>query len=577
MTDQNTTFLWKVGGPAGQGVMTTGLLLSKLCSRSGAQVFDYAEYPSLIQGGHNTYEVLSSTEPVSNRQWHVNYLVCLDKQTLEEHRHRLTANSTVLLDPAAGELPQDTEYTVLPLPLKEILAELKANSIMVNMIALGASWALVGGKKDLLVRLIAEQFGKKGNEIVALNQACATRGYDVVLEQVFQNASFPWLDSLEQYPIVMSGNDAFSLAAAAADCRFYASYPMTPSSSVLSTLANWQNTTNMIVRHAEDEVGVVSEALGASFAGVRSAVGTSGGGFALMTESLSYAGIAEIPLVVFLSQRPGPATGLPTWTEQGDLLFACYAGHGEFPKIVLAPGDATEMVTITNQAFDLADIYQTPVLVLSDKFLSESRMWLDRTITETALAQTPDYGKTVREPSELPYLRYKITDDGISERLVPGAPGTHYQANSYEHLEDSHTTEDAEERTKQVEKRLRKQATYLQNHWQMPEIFGELDASKYVFVTWGSSKMVVAQARTLLDEPTAHIHFTHVYPMDREKITELFAPDRHYVLVENNATGQFGTLLRSEAGVDIKHTIHKYDGRAFYSEEIVAALEQHDR
>ena len=576
MATQQTGFLWKVGAPAGQGVMTTGLLFSKLCARSGGQVFDYAEYPSLIQGGHNTYEVFCDVTPVSNRKWQVDYLVCLDKITLEEHGHRLSKNSIVVLDPAAGDVPTDTEYTIIPLPIKELLAELKVNSIMANMIALGASWALVGGKREQLVDLIAEQFGRKGAEIVAANQNCAARGYDAVGAQSPNTARFPWQESVAA-PLVMAGNDAFSLGAAAADCRFYASYPMTPSSSVLATLAAWQKTSSMVVRHAEDEVGVISEALGASFAGVRAAVGTSGGGFALMTESLSYSGIAEIPIVVFLSQRPGPATGLPTWTEQADLLFACYAGHGEFPKIVLAPGDVTEMLELSKQAFDLADIYQTPVIVLSDKFLSESRMHLDHTVAEQIMSTKPNYGRTIHHPSELPYLRYKATEDGISERLIPGATGTYYQANSYEHLENSHTTEDPEARTQQVEKRLQKQQTYLENHWQMPTIDGSLDNAKYVFVTWGSSKLVVEQARRLMTEPSAHINFTHVYPMNREKIATLFAADRHYVLVENNATGQFGTLLRSEAGVDIKHTIHKYDGRTFYSEEIVAALEQHDR
>ncbi|OGJ15640.1 MAG: hypothetical protein A2632_00450 [Candidatus Pacebacteria bacterium RIFCSPHIGHO2_01_FULL_46_16] len=574
MAEQSTAFLWKIGGPAGQGVMTTGLLLSKLASHSGAQVFDYAEYPSLIQGGHNTYEVFCSSDPVSNRRWQIDYLVCLDRQTLDQHQHRLTAHSVILLDLAAGDIPANAQFAIISLPLKAILAELKASSIMVNMIALGASWAILGGKRALLVKLIADQFGKKGSDIIALNQNCAGHGFDAVAAHVPQQPAFPWRE-MANPPLVMGGNEAFSLAATAADCRFYASYPMTPSSSVLATLASWQQTTNMVVRHAEDEVGVVSEALGAAFAGVRSAVGTSGGGFALMTESLSYAGIAEIPLVIFLGQRPGPATGMPTWTEQGDLLFACYAGHGEFPKIVVAPGDPTEMLALTKQAFDLADIYQTPVIVLSDKFLSESRLGIGRATAEKILSTAPDYGKTIRTPNQQPYLRYKLTDDGISERLIPGAPGTHYQANSYEHLEDSHTTEEADERTKQVEKRLRKQQTYLANHWQMPSISGSLDAAKYVLVTWGSSKMVVEQARRLMRTPTAHIHFSHVYPMDREKVAALFAPERHYILVENNATGQFGTLLRSEAGVDIKHTIHKYDGRAFYSEEIVAALEHH--
>jgi len=327
------------------------------------------------------------------------------------------------------------------------------------------------------------------------------------------------------------------------------------------------------VRHAEDEVGVVSEALGASFAGVRSCVGTSGGGFALMTESLSYAGIAEIPLVLFLSQRPGPATGLPTWTEQGDLLFAAHAGHGDFPKIILAPGDQEEMVELTQTAFDLADIYQTPVIVMSDKFLSESHASVSLDSIERIVARVQNRGKNITETPEN-YLRYQVTDDGISPRLIPGVPGAFYQANSYEHSEDSHTTEDAEDRTNQAEKRARKLATFIENDYEPCAVYGDLEDAEIIFVSWGSTKGPVSMAREMLEMKTSHLHFSNVYPLDEEALKNFFKHDGEYVLVENNMTGQFGQLLRQQTGINIERKILKYDGRAFYPEEIVAAILQ---
>ncbi|PIY80465.1 MAG: 2-oxoacid:acceptor oxidoreductase subunit alpha [Candidatus Pacebacteria bacterium CG_4_10_14_0_8_um_filter_42_14] len=566
------SLLWKTGGPAGQGVMTTGLSMSKLAARSGAYVFDYAEYPSLVQGGHNTYEVLiRDTQPTASA-WTIDCLVCLNEETFELHQHRLDEKSLVVYDPADFN-PEDTVATTLALPLKELLAELKANTIMINMIALGASWALLSGNKTILETLITEQFERKGTEVVEQNSACALTGYDYVLKHFQKHMkNFAWkTDSRPQ--AVLTGNDAFSLGAAAADCKFYAAYPMTPASSVLSTLAAWQPQTQMVVRHAEDEVGVVSEALGASFAGVRSCVGTSGGGFALMTESLSYAGIAEIPLVLFLSQRPGPATGLPTWTEQGDLLFAAHAGHGDFPKIILAPGDQEEMVELTQTAFDLADVYQTPVIVMSDKFLSESHASVSLDSIERIVSRVQNRGKTTTETHEN-YLRYQVTDDGISPRLIPGSPGTFYQANSYEHSEDSHTTEDAEDRTNQTEKRARKLATFIEKDYEPCAVYGDLEDAEIIFVSWGSTKGPVFMAREMLEMKTSHLHFSNVYPLDEEALKNYFKHNGEYVLVENNMNGQFGQLLRQQTGINIERKILKYDGRAFYPEEIVAAILQ---
>lgn len=568
-------FIWKIGGEAGFGIMITGLTFSKIASRVGYHIFDYAEYPSLIRGGHNTYEVLVCDEEVFASKHEIDLLICLNRQTYENHRHRLSHQALIIFDEEDFKV-EDNDRIKINLPFKKILKEENASLVMMNNIALGASLALMGWDFGFLEEEIEKSFKKKGAGVVLANKKVAKRGYNWIRNNYPQYIKKLFPQKKEEKKLILTGNDAFSLGSIVADCRFYAAYPMTPSSSVLHTLASLAEKTGMIVRHAEDEISVVNTALGASFAGVRSAVGTSGGGFALMVESVAFSGIAEIPIVIFLAQRPGPATGMPTWTEQGDLLFAVYAGHGEFPKIVLAPGDVEEMYQLTVKAFDLADIYQTPVIILSDKFLSESHKSTSYDkFLEFSRNYQPQRGKLINSVDTEKYLRYQITEDGISSRLIPGIKGYFYQANSYEHLEDSHTTEEADQRKKQVDKRNRKIKAYLKTHFQGPKIIGDLNRAKIVFVSWGSNKGPIVEAMKLLKEEgneTAYLHFNHVYPLNREKLEPLFESNKRFVLVENNSWGQFGRLLRQEIGVEIKDKLLKYDGRPFWPEEIIKKL-----
>jgi len=574
------TFTWKIGGEAGFGIMTTGLLFSKIASRLGYYILDYVEYPSLIRGGHNAYEVCVSDREVTALKKEIDVLVCLNEETFHKHKNRLNSQSLVLYD--KEEFDFTDNFNKVNVPLKKILTDLKGQAVMKNTIALGASLSILGGNIEVLLDLIAEQFKKKGDEIVRFNQQFAIAGY----EEVKENYSFLIKNFLiekeeEKEKLVVSGNEAFSLGVVFADCRLYAAYPMTPSSSVLHTLASWQEKTGMIVRHSEDEIAVINTALGASFAGVRAAVGTSGGGFSLMVESLSFAGVAEIPVVVFLAQRPGPATGMPTWTEQGDLLFAIFSGHGEFPKIVLAPGDQKEMIELTIKAFNLADIYQTPVIVVSDMYLSEGhksveRDWVDKIVREYQIRRGKINLSQKENPQKLEiFLRYKITEDGISEKILPGTAGYFYQENSYEHLEDGHTTEEVKPRKDQVEKRLRKWQTYLKNDFQLPKFYGN-EKAEIVFISWGSTKGIVLEAQKRLKEKgieTGFYHFNHIYPLDKEKVSQLLKKDnKRYLLVENNALGQFGKILAMEAGLDFEEKILRYDGRPITVEQILEKI-----
>ncbi|OGK20664.1 hypothetical protein A3C23_05725 [Candidatus Roizmanbacteria bacterium RIFCSPHIGHO2_02_FULL_37_13b] len=564
--------LWKIGGEAGFGIMTTGQMFSKIATRHGYQIFEYFEYPSLIRGGHNTVEIIVSSDPVSSTKSIIDILVCLNNQTYQFHKHRLSKNSLVVYDSSDFNIDEG-DILKIDLPFKRFLKEEGAPLVMMNNIAMGASLALMGWDLKILNQMITNQFQKKGEDIVKKNEKMAQLGFDFITTKYNDKILTLPETVIKEPQLVLTGNDAFALGSIIADCRLYSAYPMTPSSTVLTTLADYAEKVGMVVRHAEDEISVINTALGAAFAGCRAAVGTSGGGFALMVESVSLAGIAEIPIVIFLSQRPGPATGLPTWTEQGDLLFAIHSGHGEFPKIVLAPGDVDEMYECTTQAFDLADIYQTPVIILSDKLLSEShKSIMMGKFKLFAQNYKKRRGKIINHSAEKKYLRYKITDDGISTMLIPGFEGVYYQANSYEHVEDGHTTENAQDRTAQVKKRNNKTATYLRNDFKMPKIYGDINKASVVFVSWGSNKGAILAAMETLNNRailSACLHFTHVFPLDSERIKTLFSNNKRYILVENNSHGQFGKLLRQETGINIKEKILKFDGRPIWPEEII--------
>lgn len=579
------SILWKIGGEAGFGIMTTGLELSKIASRLGFEVFDYQEYPSLIRGGHNTYEVHISEKPVFSSKGNIDILVCLNKNTFDLHKHRCTKNTLIVHDPEILDLDIGISIKV---PFKKILSDIKAPQIMINNIALGSSLALLGFDLKELFKMIEGVFGDKGEEIINLNKKASQEGYNLIKNDFSGRIIKLDKSNLKKdEKLVITGNDAFSLATISADCRAFYAYPMTPASSVLSTLALYSKDTGMIVRHSEDEIAVINSALGSSFAGVRSSVATSGGGFALMVESLSYAGVAEIPVVVFLSQRPGPATGMPTWTEQGDLLFAVNAGHGEFPKIILSAGDSEEMFKIGLEAYNLADIYQLPVIVLSEKHVSESHWGVSMEVVKKMIEEyIVNRGKIIKhfditskvgDSNKTGYRRYEITEDGISSMLIPGQEGIYWQANSYEHLEDGHTTEEAEPRIKQVNKRRKKINTFLKKHFKKPDMFGDINDYNVTIVSWGGNKGAILDSIEILKDKgikVRYVHFTYLYPLDKNVIKEILGDEKKCVLIENNSEGQFGKLLRQETGINIDFKLSKYDGRPIYREEIVDYIEK---
>ena len=434
----------------------------------------------------------------------------------------------------------------------------------------------LGAHLPALFSQIEEIFAKKGQEVIDKNKKAAQTGYDYILSNYPEgyNLKFPKIEGKDK--LVMTGNDAVVLGAIAAECKFYAAYPMTPSTTILTGLAEKAHETGMVVKHAEDEISVINMATGASFAGVRSMVGSSGGGFALMVETVSLLGITETPLVIAEVQRPGPATGLPTWTEQGDLHFVIRSGHGEFPKIVLAPGDVLEAYRLTQEAFNLADIYQCPVFILSDKYLAEGFKSVEKSKIQNSKTQI-NRGKVIdnlqyKEGELVEFQRYIVTEDGISPRLVPGTKGAYFQANSYSHIADGHTTEEAESRKKQVDKLLKKTETYKKSHLPPPVLYGNPEAPLTI-VSWGSMKGPVLQAMQDLPEFNL-LHFTYIYPFSPQA-ESILRKAKKLLLLENNATGQLGELIAQETGIRIENKLLKYDGRPFYPEEVIEGIKSY--
>lgn len=569
-----TGFTWKIGGEAGYGIMSSGLIFAKTCLRSGYFVVDANEYPSLIRGGHNTYIVRASTEKIFSIVKSVDVLVALNKNAVVYDQDELSSDSHIILNTdkvSEDEVKSLTKSKVYPIPLISLTKESGGKDVMANTVALGATVALLNGDFEVLSAVIAEVFGANKKEVVDINVAVAKAGFDYTKEhfQVKTNYSLQKQEGKEEL-LFLSGNDGICLGAVRAGCKFFAAYPMTPINSIINYFAKKGPEIGVVYKQPEDEISAINMAIGASFAGVRAMTATSGGGFSLMTEGYGMAGITETPLVIIEGQRPGPATGLPTWGGQADLKFVLHAAQDEFLRIVLAPGDPEESFWLTAEAFNLAEKYQTTVLVLTDKHLGESRYWSpminasDYKIERGALLSETDQQKE--------YQRYEITNSGISPRAIPGRKGFTFRANSDEHSELGFSEESAENRAAQMEKRMKK-LELCQKEIPDPKVYGDKNA-KIILVGWGSSKGPILEAQKMLAErkiATKFLHLTYMNPLPEKFLEKFFGTVKKekVLMVEQNYTAQCAALIREKIGYEIKDKFLKYDGRPFFPEEIV--------
>jgi 2-oxoglutarate ferredoxin oxidoreductase subunit alpha len=571
-SENRITFL--IGGEAGQGITRSGSVLGKTLMRAGLHVFGANDYPSIIRGGHNFYILTASIRDVYSQDDRVDLVIALNKETVLLHQHVLSEGGGIIYDGQIkleeGEITRK-DVRLYPVPLTDIVTKVGGPSIMRNSVSLGAAIALVGLDPKHLEGVIAEVFaGRKS--IVESNVEAIRMGYDYARE----HHEFDSVFSIERSytdRILVTGSEAIALGAIGAGCQFYAAYPMTPASAVLHYLISKDQETGMVVLQAESEIAAITMTVGASYAGLRSMTGTSGGGFCLMTEGFGLAGATENPIVVMLGQRPGPSTGMATYTSQADLLFAIHASQGEFPRIVVAPGDVDDCFTRTVEAFNLAEKYQVPAIILGDKYLLESH----RSTEPFAKTVKIDRGELYEGDEwagEEDYGRYKITESGVSPRIVLGTRGVTMLANGNEHDENGFTSIDPVGVVAMTDKRMRKRIGLADeiSGLEPVKVFGEGD-SNVTLVGWGSTKGPALEALRLLEKEgigARFIQIVYMEPFPSEVFMKAMDGPGESILLETNITNQLGRLIREYTGLEFDRVHAKYNGRPFNPEEITA-------
>ncbi|MBN1331687.1 2-oxoacid:acceptor oxidoreductase subunit alpha [Candidatus Dojkabacteria bacterium] len=589
----------KIAGAAGQGIKSSGLILSKAIKRSGYHTFGYTEYPSLIRGGHNVFQIEVSNEKVGSITKDTDILLALNGESIDLHIDEFDQDGGILIVDTAIPLNDDQialleKYSVklYSLPMLNIATEAGGNALMKNTVTLGAMWKAIGLELEVLQKIIAEVYNKT-EEIIDANKKAAAGGFEAIKEDLNlleKKLGQPAAGGMEtsgqseinpQDDLVISGNEALSLGAIAAGVKIYSSYPMTPASSILTSLAAWADKSGMLVKQAEDEITAANMCIGANFAGTRALCGTSGGGIDLMSESISLSGMSETPFVAVLGQRHGAATGAPTWTGQGDLNMAINTGHGEFPRLVMSISDATDAFYLVSQAFNFAEQFQIPVLLLTEKYIAESSY-----VTKAFDVSQIDINRgELIDPALMTgmELRYKLTENGISPRWYPGqhsdtpesTVNSTFIGNSDEHDEKGRSTEDEKIIKVQFEKRTKKFET-LKAALPEPAIIGgldsDLDAADIIFITWGSNKTTLEDAAEILREQGKKvqiIHFSYLWPLKTETLMKLAGKENKVYVVEQNIRGQFAELIKKETGLNFTNRILRYDSKPFYLEDIL--------
>lgn len=550
-----------IGGAAGQGMETIASVLVKLLKRKGFEAFTLQDYMSRVRGGHNFFQIRFGNEEINSHSDKIDGIIALNSETISLHTDNLNENGFIIVD-------EEIEYNddrVIRLPLKSISKKI-GNPRVFGSVALGAIMKLFKLDLKYVESLINETFSA---EIAKQNLLAFEEGYKLT------DTKFPIKAKNEDNSILINGNEAIALGALAAGCKFYSAYPMTPSTSIMNYLSSKMKQAEIVVEQAEDEIAAINMAIGASYAGARAMTASSGGGFALMVEALGLSSMLEVPLVVAEIQRPGPTTGFPTRTEQSDLKFVITCSQGEFPRMVIALKNPEDSFYQTIRAFNLADKYQIPVILLGDQYLADCL----RTIKPFDFSKV----KIERHLSDDDYLdgkeykRYEITKSGISPRIIPGGISHNFvMVDSDEHDEYGHITESATVRVQMNDKRLRKMEL-LKSELIEPEFIGKDDFDT-LLVGWGSLYSPIKEALKLLNEAGktkySALIFGDVWPLPDTLIKEMSNKAKKLINIEQNATGQLASLIRENTGIEFSSSILKYDGRPISAEEIYIKLKE---
>ncbi len=508
-------------------------------------------------------------------------LVCLNQQMAKIHASKIVEGGAIIYDPNAIEISEggvSKRAILVPIPLLELARSYGNAQLMKNTVALGATIRLLDLDIDVLAGVLERQFGNKKKDVLDANLGAAKAGYD------FIDKGRGSLDYQIRYTnerrMLVTGNEAIAMGALAAGIKFHAQYPMTPSSTILHYLATYGPDYGVVVKQSEDELAAINMAIGAGFGGVRAMTATSGGGFALMVEGLGLAGMLEVPVVAILAQRAGPSTGLPTKTEQGDLNLVLGAGQGDWPRAVIAPRNQQEAFAATVKAFNLAESYQTPIIVMSDLYLSEGYSTVETFDFNVPIKRGLWAGES--KPEE--FKRYLYTESGVSPRSIPGQKGLEHIAGSDEHMEDGTLISDVLsglpeyilERTKMMEKRMRK-IDGLRRVTPPPELWGPGDAN-LTLVSWGSSQGAVREAARHVNSlgkiKVNSLEYCYLFPFHSDETKKILKDCNKTLAVEGNYTGQFSRLLTAETGILLDYHLYKYDGEPFEPRHIVAKIKE---
>jgi 2-oxoglutarate ferredoxin oxidoreductase subunit alpha len=562
----------RIAAANGDGVESSGALLGKVAALYGMEVFGNRGYQSVIRGGHVWNQVRIGDEKLYSYGDKIDILVTLNQDGINNQRGHLSENAIIIYDPSKCNIDglNGTTYRLIPIPLLDTAVAAGGDPIMRNIVAIGAILKIVGIPMSVFEGVVKKMFSKKGEDVIKSNMKAATDGYN------YQGVNRSYDIKGDGKPrYLVEGNVALSLGAYAAGCKYYAAYPMTPASGILHWFAAHTNK-GVLYKQTEDEIAAINSTIGAATAGVRAMCGTSGGGFSLMVEALGLSGMTETPIVVVESQRTGPSTGLPTKTEQADLLFVMHASQGEFPRIVMAPRSVEEAFYLTADAFNLADRYQCPVIILMDLFISEHFETVSGFDVDSIKI---DRGKIADQGGASGrFKRYELTADGVSPRSMPGTKGMAFIAPSDEHNEYGDIVSDilagidehVAMRVKMHEKRMRKIATMLKNESVFVPVVQNEDA-KHFLVTFGSTTAVATEAMLALNKmglSVGLISFNYLLPLDAKK-TKAILNGKHLIDVECNFTAQLAKVIMMETGIEIPDRILKYDGETLDCGEIV--------
>ena len=569
----NMDISFNIGGAAGQGIDTIGDLLTEVFVQAGFYTFMIKDFESRIRGGYNFTQIRVSDKQIYASSSHIDIIIALSREAVVNQREKLVEGGVIIFDESIEF--DDLEACHYPASLEKTAKEIGGNVRMMNVAALGAILSVINFPFGVAEDALSSIFGRKGNAIVESNVNVARSMYDITKEK-FTGACKHNLRTLEKGPckdkLLLTGNHALVLGAIASNLKWISAYPMSPSTSVLVDIMSYANQLKIGALQAEDEIAALTMAIGASFAGARSMVTTSGGGFSLMVEAVGLAAMSETPIVIYNAQRPGPSTGLPTRTEQADLFFMAFCSQGEFPRIMLAPKDPTESFDVAVRAFNLAEKFQIPVMILGDQYFADSVMNVPRIDVSTVKI---DRGKLAKQREGKDYKRYLLTPDGISPRAFPGDEGKIIASSGNAHSEDGHITEDPTIRNLMVRKFMNKIPAIL-SELHPPQLYGAKD-SETTLLTWGSTWGPVYEAMTMLSESGVSInqlHFCDIFPLRTEKLHEVFGKARRIISIEQNATSQFSSLIRMETGLGVAMYINKYDGRPMTASWIIEKLKE---